>query len=333
MRIDHRAVGFLFLTGVAGTAAAQVTEASPAPPRYALQPLDDRLRIEIDGALFSEYRHGDVEKPFFYPVIGAHGTPMTRNWPMQESADEEHDHVHQRSLWFAHGDVNGHDFWAEAEGHGRIVHRKFSDLATSATEAAFVAHSDWLAADGKRICTDTRRVRVQSTGAGRVLFDFDITLQASDGALHLGDTKEGTMAIRLTPALRLRGKVAKGHCVTSEGVRDLEAWGKRARWIDYSGPVGERVVGVAIFDHPGNHAHPTWWHARDYGLFAANPFGVHDFEGKPAGTGDLTVAAGGELRLRYRFFFHAGDAEAAGVAERYREYAEQPPSQPTEKNR
>jgi hypothetical protein len=129
------------------------------------------------------------------------------------------------------------------------------------------------------------------------------------------------MAIRLAPPLRLRGEVAQGRCVNSEGVRDLEVWGKRARWVDYWGPIGGATVGVAILDHPGNRAHPTWWHARDYGLFAANPFGAHDFERLPAGTGDVRLAAGEALRLRYRFCFHAGDALAAGIEDEWRAYA------------
>jgi hypothetical protein len=79
-------------------------------------------------------------------------------------------------------------------------------------------------------------------------------------------------------------------------------------------------VGVAIFDHPQNPRHPTHWHVRDYGLFAANPFGIHDFEKKPAGTGDFKVAAGESVTWRYRFYFHRGDDKEANVAERYAEY-------------
>ena len=128
------------------------------------------------------------------------------------------------------------------------------------------------------------------------------------------------MAIRLAPTLRVKGPVARGKAVNSSGVRGKGVWGKRASWVDYSGPVGEAVVGVAIFDHPKNHAHPTWWHARDYGLFAANPFGVHDFERKPRGTGDLLLPKGGSLRLRYRFVIHPGDAATAEVARLWGEY-------------
>ena len=151
--------------------------------------------------------------------------------------------------------------------------------------------------------------------------DFDVTIHASHGDVTLGDTKEGSMAIRLAPTIRLQGEVGEGHIVNSEGDRDDTTWGRRAAWCDYYGPVKKNIVGVAIFDHPDNPRHPTWWHVRDYGLFAANPFGVHDFEGKPPGTGDIYIASGENKTFRYRFFFHIGDEQEAKVAERYLEYA------------
>jgi hypothetical protein len=83
-------------------------------------------------------------------------------------------------------------------------------------------------------------------------------------------------------------------------------------------------MGVAIFDHPGNPRHPTWWHVRDYGLFAANPFGIHDFEKKPAGTGDYRIPAGQSLTFRYRFYIHRGDASEANVGQFWTDYARTP---------
>src|SRR5438045_1462408 len=153
------------------------------------------------------------------------------------------------------------------------------------------------------------------------MFDFEITMHASDGDLKFGDTTEGTMAMRLNEAMRLKGKVGHGHIVNSEGVRDDETWGKRAEWCDYYGPVEGQTVGVAIFDHPSNLRHPTWWHVRDYGLFAANPFGWHDFEKKPAGAGDYTLPSGKTMVLKYRFYIHRGDTEEAKVAQHYKDYA------------
>ncbi len=128
------------------------------------------------------------------------------------------------------------------------------------------------------------------------------------------------MAIRLAETMRLKGKVGKGHIVNSEGVKDGETWGKRARWVDYYGPVEGQTMGVAIFDHPQNPRYPTWWHVRDYGLFAANPFGLHDFEKKPAGAGDLQVKSGDKVTFRYRICLHRGDDREANIAAKYAEY-------------
>jgi hypothetical protein len=112
-----------------------------------------------------------------------------------------------------------------------------------------------------------------------------------------------------------------GHAANSEGLRDGAAWGKRAAWADYYGPVDGRIVGVAIFDNPKNPHHPTWWHVRDYGLFAANPFGQHDFEGlKDITAGNLVVPAGKSVTFRYRFYLHEGDEKQAKVAEHYKDY-------------
>ncbi|MHC4733783.1 MAG: DUF6807 domain-containing protein, partial [Planctomycetota bacterium] len=195
------------------------------------------------------------------------------------------------------------------------------DKITSGRDVGIIqSRNKWIARDGKVICTDTRTQRFYNRPGGQIM-DFDITIHASNGKVVLGDTKEGSMAIRLAPTMRVEGKVGKGHIINSEGHRDGAAWGKRAAWCDYYGPVNGDIVGVAIFDHPKNPKHPTWWHVRTYGLFAANPFGVHNFESKPRGTGDITIQAGKSLTFRYRFYFHKGDAKQAQVAKHYRQYA------------
>ncbi len=240
---------------------------------------------------------------------------------MKEGKDEEHDHPHHRSLWYGHGEVNGIDFWREVPGTGKIVHDKFLEVASGPKVGIIQSQNKWVADNGQLICTDTRTHRFFSQPDALVM-DFDITYHASQGEVTLGDTKEGCMAIRVTPTLRLKGKVAKGHIVNSEGLRDAQAWGKRAAWCDYYGPVDGQIVGVAIFDHPRNPNHPTWWMARDYGLFTANTFGAHDFEGKPKGTGNMIIPAGQSLTFKFRFYFHKGDNEEAQIAEHYREYAQ-----------
>lgn len=293
--------------------------ASPADSGVQITQLPDRLRIEVGGQLFSEYFYQNVSRPYLYPLLGPTGLRMTRHWPMEEAPDEEHDHPHHRSFWYAHGDLNGQDFWSETAKAGKTVHEKFTEIKSGRDAGVIKSLNKLVALDGKVVATDERTLRIYNR-SGERLFDYEITVHASHGDLTFGDTKEGSMALRLAETMRLKGKVGQGHIVNSEGVREGDTWGKRAKWVDYYGPVNGQTVGVAIFDHPKNPRHPTWWHVRDYGLFAANPFGLHDFEKQPVGAGNLKLKAGESITFRYRFYIHAGDEKAGRVAERYQEY-------------
>ncbi len=283
--------------------------------------LKEKLRVEVNEKLFTEYNFKDEEAafPYFYPVIGPTGVNITRHWPMKEGENEEHDHPHHRSLWFTHGEVNGHDFWQGASE--KIIHDKFTEIKSGPEAGIIQSQNKWVGRDGQIVCTDTRTHKFYYRPEVQMM-DFEITIHASNGEVTFGDTKEGSMAIRLAPTMQVEGKVGKGHIINSAGNQDKDAWGKRAAWCDYHGPLNDEVVGVAIFDHPQNPRHPTWWHVRTYGLFAANPFGVHYFENKPKGTGDLTIKAGDNITFRYRLYFHKGDEKQGKVAEYYREYAQ-----------
>lgn len=296
--------------------------AAPALRGVHITQREDRLEIDLNGKHFTDYFFKDVPRPYYYPVMGPGESPMTRDWPMKNSPDEEHDHPHHRSLWFAHGSVNGIDFWSEARNYGKIVHESFSEIQSGSKVGVIKSKDNWMSPAGKRVCSDERTVRIYAPEAddSRIL-DFEITLKATDGDVVFGDTKEGTMACRLAETMRLKGKTGHGHIINSGGIRDDETWGKRAEWCDYYGPVDGKTVGVAIFDHPENPRHPNWWHVRDYGLFAANPFGRHDFEKlKDTAAGNFTIPAGKSVTFRYRFYFHPGDDQNARVAEKYRQY-------------
>jgi hypothetical protein len=245
---------------------------------------------------------------------------------MKNAPNEEHDHPHHRSLWFTHGSVNGRDFWSEEKDFGKIVHDGFTEVASGKDSGVIRSRDKWVAADGTLVCTDDRTFRIFAPKKeSERIFDYEITLHASQGELRFGDTKEGTMGVRLAETMRLKGKVGHGHIVNSAGQHDDDTWGKRADWCDYYGPVDGKVVGIAIFDHPHNPRHPTWWHVRDYGLFAANPFGQHDFEKlSDKKAGDLVVPAGQSITFRYRFYLHRGDETEAQVARKYKEYVESP---------
>ena len=300
--------------------------------------LADRVRVEVDGTLFTEYVFGDgASRPYCYPVLLADGTSLTRDFPMKDTPGEDTDHPHHRALMFAHGDVNGVDFWNEGTAgpklpKGRTEHAGRLEI-TDGTTGVLRARNRWVAPDGRLIATDETTLHFRGTAGARQL-DYEVTIHAlPDAPLVLGDSKEGTMAIRvaqwLTPPHKYKGQArpGTGRILTAAGDRDTAAWGKRAAWCDYSAPHHGKTYGVALFDHPQNLRHPTWWMARDYGLFAANPFGQHEFELEkkhPRDMGNHTIPAGGSLTLRYRFHFHEGDPASSKLADHYAEYAKSP---------
>ena len=324
------------------------THAAEAASDVKLTPLADRVRVEIGGQLFTEYVYGDgATKPYCYPVLAADGTPLTRDFPMKKTPGEDTDHPWHRSLYFGHSMVNGVDFWNEGKGDagkspeakGKTVHKEL--LETKSGKVGVIRSLNyWVAPDGQGVCTDERTIRFQGDADARMI-DYEVTLHAPKAGLVLGDNKDGTMAIRIAQWLTMPHKsqgggasitggsndvaaatISAGHIINSAGNRDADTWGKRAEWCDYYAEHKGKTYGIAIFDHPGNLRHPTWWQVRDYGLFAANPFGKHDFENlkDQPHAGDHTIPAGGSLTLRYRFVFHNGDEKAAKIAERYADY-------------
>ncbi len=305
-----------------------------------LTPLKDRIRVEIGGQLFTEYVYADgASRPYCYPVLAADGTAMTRDFPQKKTEGEETDHPWHRSVWFAHSYVNNVDFWNEAGGDvgkspkdkGNTVNDGPIDIK-SGKVGTLHARNKLVAPSGKVIATDERTLRFHATADGRFL-DYEITIHApKDEAVLFGDNKDGTMAVRLAQWMTMPHKVkgvevgGKGKIVTATGFKDGDAWGKRADWCDFYSEKDGKTYGVAIFDHPQNLRHPTWWMARGYGLFAANPFGWRDYETtkeKPITEplGNYTIPAGGSLTLKYRIYFHTGDEKAANVAKYYADYA------------
>jgi hypothetical protein len=179
---------------------------------------------------------------------------------------------------------------------------------------------NWLSVEGQRVLTSQTTITCAGSGEDRTI-DYAIALHASESELTFGDTKEGTMALRVRPELNLPNKKGLATITNSAGLSGEAVWGQPAAWVDYSAPIAGHTVGIACFDHPGNLRHPTTWHARDYGLFAANPFGLHDFQKSPAGQGRHVLAKGASLSFRYRWLFHAGDAKDARLDEAFKLWA------------
>lgn len=301
-------------------------------PGVFLDEVDGRLLIEIDGDLFTAYHFGsDVTRPYFHPLVGPTGASVVRDFPMVEGVDgETSDHPHHRGMWTAHGDVNGHDNWLEGLGKASIRHSGFPRLISGPVYGSFDASAEWIDRWGSVALTDTRRVTVFNLGPDERLVEYAIRVSASHGQVTFGDTKEaGIVSIRVASSMDgpTRDRPGgKGKIETADGsVGEAEAWGRRAAWCDYSGPVGEDIVGIAILDHPTNPRFPTHWHVRDYGLMTVNPFGLHDFTGDTnAHLGDLIVPPYESRVFRYRILIHRGDATVGEVRERYHDFVNPP---------
>jgi hypothetical protein len=293
----------------------------------------DRISIDIDGKPFTELFVGaETTKPYLHPLRAASGTIVTRAYPMDIVEGETKDHPHHRGLWFAHGDVNEYDFWGNEPSQqngkkGKIVLKKIGELKSGKKSGSLSATFDWLDPQGKPIITESRTMVFYSNPTLRIM-DFDINLKALE-KVKFGDTKEGTFAIRLAAGLEEPEKKSlpkpkrTGLMTSAEGAKgEKNIWGKRSPWVDYAGELNGEKLGIAIFDNPGNPKHPTYWHSRSYGLFAANIFGEHDYYNDKSRDGSVTVEAGNNLRFRYRVIIHPGDSSSANIAEMYKKYTE-----------
>jgi hypothetical protein len=289
----------------------------------------DRIDVLIGGHLFTSYCFGAATaKPYLFPLRSAQGTVVTRSFPMaSDIPGEDHDEPHQRAMYFAHGDINGYDFWGEAEfprwsrhpasRFGRTAFRKLDEMRGGPDAGEVRAEFDLATSEGQVIAAETQAYIFRGDEHSRII-DCEFTVRANLGPVKMGDTKEGTFAIRVVKAF----DSPPGRMVNSNGaVGEKAVWGKRADWVDYYGNVAGEDVGIAIFDNPKNLRHPTYWHARHYGLLAANPFGLKQFLHDRHQDGSYVIATGGSLTLRYRVLIHHGDFHEARVADAYRLYA------------
>jgi hypothetical protein len=286
-----------------------------------------RVDVSVDGRPFTAYVWpGRLAKPVLYPIRTARGTPVTRGFPLDPRPGERVDHPHQVGLWFNYGDVNGVDFWnnsealapAEQAKMGRIVHRGVVSSRSGAGEGELVMDADWLMPDGSTALGERTRfvfhADARSRGIERVT-----ELTARGKAVRFADNKEGVIGLRVARALEepsqkpevftdasgkptpvpvLDNAGVNGLYTSSEGITGGAVWGTRGRWMALAGRVADEDVVLLMVDHPKNPGYPTYWHARGYGLFAANPLGQAALSGGKDKL-DFTLAPGARATFRY----------------------------------
>ena len=282
----------------------------------------EQVAVNINGKPFTVFNYGsDANKPFLAPLRSASGKIVTRGFPMQNLPGESRDHLHHRGLWFSYDDVNGVKFWENDPSYtkpniGRIVVRN-TEWKESNASGTLKAVMEWRDSKGEVLLVENRDMIFYPDPKLRVI-DFVISLTAARD-VTFGDTKEGAFAIRLADSFTERkgGKIVDANGRT--GMANV--WGKRSNWVDYSADVDGEKLGVAMFDHPRNPHHPTYWHARDYGLFSLNPFGQNSFD-ENAAENRVKLPSGQTLVFRWRVVIHPGDAQTAQVADLYKAFAE-----------
>jgi hypothetical protein len=289
-----------------------------------------RVDITIDGAPFTSYIWPtSLKKPTLYPLIDDEGVTVTRGYPLNPLPGERVDHPHHAGMWFNYGNANGFDFWNNSDAikpenrakMGSVLHTKIVSTKSGVNSGELVVESVWITGEDKRILAQTTRYIFSRRNQARVI-DQVITLKALDKVVF-NDDKEGVMGMRVARWLESpeeKGGIfrdangnqtqvaapaagganpATGVYLTSEGVQGPKVWATRGRWCTLTGTDGSHTASIAIFDHPGNPGFPTYWHARGYGLFAANPLGRSIFDPKQSAF-NYTLDKDASVTFKYR---------------------------------
>ncbi len=277
----------------------------------ALKAEKDVVEVTIDGKIFTEYRYGHYAcRPFLYPMQTPGGIPLTRGFPVDNIDGENQDHYHHRSVYTAHGLVNGFNLWDESIDHGVMLQRGQPAVGMVGEVAQIDGIVDWFGPNGEPLIEERRTIQIRAEGLLRIL-NHSSEFRACHGDVKFGDTKEGGLySIRVPTSMDAKDK---GRIENSEGqiyengAGTESTWGVQAEWVDYSGPLSDGSEwGHTVIDHRQNPLYPTYWHVRGYGLFTANPFGVHDFKGDDNIDGSWVIPGGKTSTFRFCHIVHPG---------------------------
>jgi hypothetical protein len=336
----------------AGASGASSMQASSDPHYVEIVPreTDRRVDVLVGGKPFTSYIWPTtLKKPVLYPLRAASGVVVTRGYPLEPRPGERVDHPHHAGMWFNYGDVNGLDFWNNSDAipasqrskYGTIVHKSVRSVKSGAGEGILETTEEWVTPDNRPILReDTRYVFGASNGARTI--QRITTLTALDSTVSFNDNKEGVLGIRVarslehpslqpekftdaqgnvTPVAKLDTAGVHGHYLSSEGKQGDDVWGTRGKWTVLHGDVGGTPVSVAILDNPKNWGYPTYWHARGYGLFAANPLGQKSLTNGKAEATNYTLAPKQSVTFRYEVVILDGTATPADITKYYNSFA------------
>ena len=311
--------GFVALAAAIAIGGAALSAQAPKVAIKSL-PAEKKVEVTVDGKPFTAYMWPDtLEKPVLYPIHTGKGTVVTRGFPPGEG--ERQDHPHHVGLWLNYGDVDGFDFWNNSDAvkpeqkpkMGSVKHREVVKAESRGNHATLQVKADWVAGDGKVRLLETTTFTFRAAADGTRMIDRVTTLAAAPGTgtVRLTDNKEGMLGLRVIRALEdatekgNAGTAASGQYLSSEGVVGKAVWGTRGAWTRLTGQVNGQDVTVAMLDAPGNPGYPTFWHARGYGLYAANPLGQAALSNNKD-TLNFSISEGTPATFRYRVLFLDG---------------------------
>ncbi|NND31045.1 MAG: PmoA family protein [Saprospiraceae bacterium] len=307
-------------------------------------PALQEVEVLIDGKLFTKYIYRDnLEKPVLFPIYTLGNQLVTRGYPFVPVAGERTDHPHHLGLWFNYGDVNGLDFWNNSSAipedkkskYGEIRHQRILRSQAGSGKGLLEVEANWVSSTGQRLLVEKTTFVFSQRGSTRII-DRVSTLSAMEDVLFQ-DNKEGMLGIRVTRSLELPSEKPEiftdaygnptnvkvlnnagvsGDYLSSSGVTGGDVWGTRGEWMRLAGTIDGTEVAIAIIDHPKNPGYPTYWHARGYGLFAANTLGQHAFD--QSEQLNFALEKGNSTTFSYRILFHDGSELTPGQIENYR---------------
>jgi len=308
-----------------------------------------RVDVIVDGKPFTSYIWPTtLKKPTLFPLRSANGTVVTRGYPLEPRKGERVDHPHHVGLWLNHGNVNGLDFWNNSDAikadqapkYGTIVHSRIVEAKSGKDRGTLVIEADWLKPDGKALLKEHTEFVFQGDTGSRTI-DRTTTLTALGERVVFQDDKEGTFGMRVARSLELPYDKAEvltdesghptakpvldntgvsGQYTSSEGLKGDAVWGTRGRWMMLTGTVDAEPVTLAILDNPSNPGFPTYWHARGYGLFAANPLGEKVLTNGKKEL-NLTLEPGKSATFRFRVLILHGTAKPDDIEKAYQSFA------------
>jgi len=339
----------LMTVTVPGLAQSRRTTAGAGSVEVVPNEAARRVDVLVDGQPFTAYIYPTtLKKPVLYPLRTASGKAITRGFPLEPRPGERVDHPHHVGLWFNYGDVNGLDFWnnsdairpEDAPKMGTILHRAIRKVESGKGQGALEVTMEWVDHKGKVLLREDTRFVFHAMGDVRAV-DRITTLTALDEPVRFRDNKEGVLGLRVARALEhpstrpeiftdasgrptavpvLDNTGVTGKYRSSEGKEGEAVWGTRGRWTMLSGVIEGEPVTVAILDHPQNVGFPTYWHARGYGLFAANPLGQKALsDGKEEL--NFQLAAGQSVTFRHRLLILTGPTTPEQVERYYQAFA------------